>query len=172
MSFTDQRGLVIIFSNQADTDDSPPSSPPSYSPTSPSLPSHSPGLATSHSPTTANHSHPPTTQPPPPPQPASPLPQVACSTILTFCQMVDVGKDNEARSHISSSLLVPPLEGAHTTDTLGEITFLRLDHNMASGFPSKINISRPALLAGGRLNLCRKLPACPADSTSLDYEHL
>ena len=161
MSFTDQRGLVIIFSNQADTDDSPPSSPPSYSPTSPSLPSHSPGLATSHSPTTANHSHPPTSQPPPPPQPASPLPQVACSTILTFCQMVDVGKDNEARSRSSSSLLVPPLEGAHTTDTLGDInfTFLRLDHNMASGFPSKINISRPALLAGGRLNLFCRLPA-------------
>ena len=165
MSFTDKRGPVatIIFSNQADTDDSLPSSPPSYSSTSPSLPSHSPSLATSHSPTTANHSHPPTSQPPPPPQPASPLPQVVCSTILTFYQMVNVGKDNEAPSHSSSSLLVPPLEGAHTTDTLGEInfTFLRLDHNMASGFPSKINISRPALLAGGRLNLFRKLPACP-----------
>ena len=84
------------------------------------------------------------------------------STILTFYQMVDVGKDNKALSRSSSSLLVPPLEGAHTTDTLGELnfTFLRLDHNMASGFPSKINISRPALLAGGRLNLFRKLPAC------------
>ena len=161
MSFTDQCGLVIILSNQADTDDSPPSSPPSYSPTSPSLLSHSPSLATSHSPTTVNHSHPPTSQPPPPPQPASPLPQVVCSTILAFYQMVNVGKDNEAPSHSSSSLLAPPLEGAHTTDTLGDIIFLRLDHNMASGFPSKINISRPALLAGGRLNLFHKLPACP-----------
>ena len=85
--------------------------------------------------------------------------------------MVDVGKDNEAPSRSSSRLLVPPLEGAHTTDTLGEtnFTFLRLDHNMASGFPSKINISHPALLEGGRLNLFRKLPN---RATSLGYEHL
>ena len=108
MSFTDQRGLVIIFSNQADTDDSPPSSPPSYSPTSPSLPSHSPGLATSHSPTTANHSHPPTSQPPPPPQPASPLPQVVALFLLFIkWSKHDLTAAADFSSHLSKELTPP-----------------------------------------------------------------